>query len=220
VRYIHLNPLRAALVPDLDALDRYPYSGHSTLTGIQGREWQDTEAVLGQFGERVGVARRAYRAFVEAGIAMGSRPELVGGGLIRSLGGWEEAVRVMRPGSPRLKGDERILGDPAFVLGVLGAGGERLSQQEALRRQGYDLDRVARRAAMLCGLAPEAISGASKRPNLVAARSLFCFWAVRELGETATAVARLLGLTQPAVSSAVRRGEEMVRVRGLRLVEK
>src|SRR5512136_2302918 len=29
VRYIHLNPLRARLVPDLRALDRYPWSGHA-----------------------------------------------------------------------------------------------------------------------------------------------------------------------------------------------
>src|SRR5690606_10860929 len=28
VRYIHLNPLRAGLVQDLDALNRYPFSGH------------------------------------------------------------------------------------------------------------------------------------------------------------------------------------------------
>jgi putative transposase len=29
VRYIHLNPLRAQVVQDLDTLDSYPYSGHS-----------------------------------------------------------------------------------------------------------------------------------------------------------------------------------------------
>jgi len=33
VRYLHLNPLRAGVVPDLKALGRYPYSGHATLLG-------------------------------------------------------------------------------------------------------------------------------------------------------------------------------------------
>ena len=33
VRYIHLNPLRARLVKDLNALDKYPFSGHSVLMG-------------------------------------------------------------------------------------------------------------------------------------------------------------------------------------------
>ena len=32
-RYIHLNPLRARLVEDLNALDKYPWSGHSVLMG-------------------------------------------------------------------------------------------------------------------------------------------------------------------------------------------
>ncbi len=33
IRYIHLNPLRAGLVPDLDSLERYPWSGHAVLLG-------------------------------------------------------------------------------------------------------------------------------------------------------------------------------------------
>jgi hypothetical protein len=33
VRYIHLNPLRAKLVKNLSDTDKYPYSGHSALTG-------------------------------------------------------------------------------------------------------------------------------------------------------------------------------------------
>jgi len=220
VRYIHLNPLRVQLVADLQSLDNYPYAGHSVLLGKHTHDWQDTDAVLGRFGARVGAARRAYRAFVEAGISLGRRPEMVGGGLIRSLGGWAEATKALRHGAARVKGDERILGDSSFVLGVLEACAEGLKLKEQMRRQGYDLERLAGRAATLFGLSPEAIQSASKRPDLVAARSLFCYWAVSELGETATAVARRLGLTQPAVSIAVRRGGEIARKRGLKLVEK
>jgi len=33
IRYIHLNPLRAGLVEDLNALDKYPWTGHSTILG-------------------------------------------------------------------------------------------------------------------------------------------------------------------------------------------
>ena len=32
-RYIHLNPLRARLVKDLKELDKYPWTGHSSLLG-------------------------------------------------------------------------------------------------------------------------------------------------------------------------------------------
>jgi hypothetical protein len=33
VRYIHLSPLRAGMLSDMDALDTYPWTGHSTLMG-------------------------------------------------------------------------------------------------------------------------------------------------------------------------------------------
>ncbi|MBI2455665.1 MAG: hypothetical protein HYV46_05960, partial [candidate division NC10 bacterium] len=42
IRYLHLNPLRAKIVQNLRALDRYPWSGHSALLGIVARPWQDT----------------------------------------------------------------------------------------------------------------------------------------------------------------------------------
>ena len=41
------------------------------------------------------------------------------------------------------------------------------------------------------------------------AKSLVCYWAVKELGMTGTEVSKLIGLTQPAVSKAVQRGEKI-----------
>lgn len=216
VRYIHLNPLRVRLVRDLGELDSYPYAGHSALMGKQENDWQETGFVLGQFGRRVGVARRAYRAFVEAGIPLGRKPELVGGGLIRSLGGWM-AVKALGKGAARLKGDERILGDSEFVLDVLEASEEHLRRKERLQRQGCDMDWLARQVATVFGIRPDDIYRTGKHPQLVAARSVFSYWAVRDLGLTTTAVARTLGLTQPAVSIAVRRGEQLAMARGLQL---
>ena len=98
VRYIHLNPLRAKVVADLKGLDRYSYCGHSVLMGRKKRGWQGVEYVLRHFGKRTGEARKKYRSYVEEGIGQGRRPELVGGGLIRSLGGWDEVKKM------RLKG--------------------------------------------------------------------------------------------------------------------
>jgi hypothetical protein len=80
VPYIHLNPLRVGLVETLAALDRYPWTGHSVLMGWVGRPWQTVAHVLGQYGDRVGEARRRYRAFVANGIVQGRRPELQGAG--------------------------------------------------------------------------------------------------------------------------------------------
>jgi len=77
VRYTHLNPLRAKLVKNLTESDKYSYSGHSALMGKVQRGFQDTEYVLRLFGGKVAAACKAYRAYVERGIAQGRQPELI-----------------------------------------------------------------------------------------------------------------------------------------------
>jgi len=41
VRYIHLNPIRAKLVKDIEALDKYRFAGHSVIMGKVHNNWQD-----------------------------------------------------------------------------------------------------------------------------------------------------------------------------------
>src|SRR5512146_3379281 len=86
-RYIHLNPLRSNVVGRLADLRRYPWTGHAALMGRVARPWQDTATVLAYFSRRRRQAIERYEAFMAEGIPRGRRPELVGGGLIRSLGG-------------------------------------------------------------------------------------------------------------------------------------
>ncbi len=69
-------------------MDKYPYAGHSTILKKTIRTWQDTDYVLRLFSLKKKVAQKKYRDFVEKGISQGRRPELIGGGLIRSVGGW------------------------------------------------------------------------------------------------------------------------------------
>ena len=88
VRYIHLNPLRAKMVKNMSALDRYPWCGHSAIMGRKKRVWQDVYYVLAWFGKKKTSARKTYRQYVQDGIEEGRRNDLVGGGLVRTLGGW------------------------------------------------------------------------------------------------------------------------------------
>ena len=217
VRYIHLNPLRAKLVPNLTVLDTYPYSGHSTLMGYRKNAWQDTDYVLGYFGPKRGSARRQYRAYVKEGVQEGRRPDLVGGGLIRSIGGWIE-LKALRKIGERIKGDERILGDSTFVEKVLRASEEKIGRQYRLIAEGFDLKKLAKRVGEVLGVAAERVWSFGKCSEVVEARSLLCYWAVKELGVSATEVARGLRVSQPAVSISVRRGERIAMEKGFKLL--
>jgi putative transposase len=62
--------------------------------------------------------RDAAETALCAGVAQGRRTDLQGGGLIRSLGGWQ-AVQALRRGREAYRADERLLGRSAFVEAVL-----------------------------------------------------------------------------------------------------
>jgi hypothetical protein len=186
--------------------------------GFWKREWQDVDTVLGYFGRREKAARRNYRRYVEQGILRGRRPDLVGGGLIRSLGGWE-GVKGLEKWRGRFKGDERILGESEFVGEVLKASEEAMERRYGLKAEGLDLERIIGRVAEIFGMRTEEIKTEGKSRKGVAARSVVSYWAVRELGVSGTEVARRLGVTQPAVSQAARRGARIIEERHLKLKE-
>lgn len=118
VRYIHLNPLRANLVTTIDELDRYPYCGHRTIIGKAKQPWTDADYVLLQFGRTRRKGLNEYRKFMQEGVGLGHQPDLTGGGLLRSLGGWSQVVAKRRSGQKE-EGDERILGSGDFVHALL-----------------------------------------------------------------------------------------------------
>ncbi|MFH1024286.1 MAG: transposase, partial [Planctomycetota bacterium] len=182
VRYIHLNPLRARQAETPRELEGFPWSGHAVILGRRTHDWQDTDEVLGLFGKRRSNARRAYREFVLTGIEQGKRPDLTGGGLIRSLGGWVEVIRARREKRRELA-DARILGDGAFVENVLRHIEERESQAGQLKRKGWNPDKVMARAAGACRMSVENLRGNRKYPEVSRARGLACFWMVEHLGE-------------------------------------
>jgi len=182
------------------------------------RDFQDTDYVLQLFGEKVPAARKAYRAYVQKGISQDRRAELVGGGLVRSAGGWA-VVKAMRGAQDRMKGDERILGDGEFTQSVLDEAAERLKERYRLQAQGYDLDKVTRRVSSELKIDPDQVWASGKHPITVKARSLLCYWAVSKLGYSATALSKKLGVSQPSVSISVKRGEQIAKGMQLELIK-
>ena len=211
VRYIHLNPLRGKIVSDIKGLNKYPYSGHSVLMGKKKREWCNIEYVLSYFGKKASGSRKHYLSYVKKGIDQGRRPELVGGGLVRSLGGWSAVKKLRLKGQDRVKGDERILGDGEFVTALLSEANESLDRRYELKGLGYNLEKIGQRVSKIYGIEKEEIYSRGRRKVQVKARDLLCYWAVRELGISCTDVAKRLGISQPGVGYAVHRGEKIAK---------
>jgi REP element-mobilizing transposase RayT len=218
VRYIHLNPLRAKLISDYKELERFVYCGHGILLSKRKNDWQDTDYVLALFGRTISKARQRYKAFVRNGIGEGRRSDLVGGGLIRSLGGWSMA-KALRGSSDRIKGDERILGDGDFVESVLKKCQEQLESRYNYRARGYDFDWLADKVALLFDIDKNSVIRPGRYPDTVKARSVLCYWAARELGISTLELSKRLGISQPTASQSVRRGEKIVAEKKLKLID-
>jgi hypothetical protein len=165
---------------------------------------------LALFADQPATARQRYRQFVADGAQQGQRPELTGGGMIRSLGGWA-AVKERGKTLEFHKSDERILGDSDFVEKALKKAGEAWKRQEALRAKGIALDHLLQAVSEIMGLPAEEVLLPGKKRQRVRARSVLCYWAVRDLGMTMTAMARESGLSVPSIAKSVERGEGIVR---------
>jgi len=186
--------------------------------GNRKRDWQDTDYVLNYFGKRRYHACRHYEAFVAEGLHQGRREDLVGGGLIRSLGGWSAVTAKCLKGT-FIKSDERILGDGDFVEEILSEAAETFERKYAMKRRGYDLDKIAKRAAAVCAVVANDIFFRSKQPARVKARSLFCYWASSELGISYTELSRRLGISAPGVGYSAERGKIIAEENGYQLLE-
>ena len=93
VRYIHNNPVRAGLVSN--PID-YPWSSHSAYLGKYEITFLTTSLVLGQFGDKLPVARKNYMDFINKGMSEDHRDEFYAGQV-----------------------DSRVLGDVKFVDNIL-----------------------------------------------------------------------------------------------------
>ena len=198
VRYIHLNLLRAGQVDDLAHLAQSPWSGHSAVLGFYKFPWQDTECVLSHFGQNHN-GRSNYLQFVKEGAGQGRRPELVGGGLVRSLGGWSE-VLALRSREQKTAYDQRILGDSEFVQEVTTGLDDQMKRNLRLSGQRIDIKGLADRVCRQYKIALGELCSGSRRQSVVQARAVLSWVGVRELGYSGAEVARYLGVTNSCVT--------------------
>ncbi len=199
VRYIHLNPLRAGLVANLEELDYYPWCGHAILMGNGSIEVQEIDSILERFSNLLASARRNYRQFIQDGIPKGHREDLVGGGLKRS--------QSEHTNYDCESFDERVLGSGDFVDG--------LKQEITLRdrmKSTVTLAHLVDTVAAILNLDPDSIKMPSKSRVLATARGIISYLALFELRYTGNDVGKVLNLGSSGVSIAARRGERLLKI--------
>lgn len=195
VRYIHLNPLRAGAVKDLDELAGYRWCGHRQLMGQGGPELIDIADLLLLFAKRKKTATARYLQFLADGI--GDTPPIK-----LSHGGRRVSQAYNSALQDEALFDDRILGGGNFVAQVLGVSRDEdaspLSLQELIAR-------VARHFNM-----DEAdLAMPSKQPIIVRAKALICFVATRICRLKGAEVGACLAYSTTAVSRAASRGKKL-----------
>jgi len=156
------------------------------------------------FGDTLKVARRRYRQFVKNGIAQGTRPDLQGGGLVRSAGG-DKRTLLRRKREERELSDERILGSGDFVGKVLAESNEIY---EMKTRNRISLDDLILKVATNVDLDMEDLKSSKRNRKVSYARAVISYLAVNQLRCSASEVARKLRISGMGVGKCVDRGKK------------
>ena len=96
---------------------------------------------------------------------------------------------------------------------VISQSEEQYERRHKLKRQGFDLHRIAERVAEVLEMEPDEVFSKGRQSRKV--RSLLCFWAARELGMSHTALAKKLEMSPAGVGYSVERGESIAKNRQL-----
>jgi putative transposase len=123
----------------------------------------------------------------------------VGGGLIRSLGGWSQVLSLRRKGI-KVASDERILGRDEFIQELMSEAEEREKETLRLSRKVPELTTLAERIIKGEGVEESKLRSGTRKREVVRARRLFCQLAIGRMGYPGAEVARFLGVTTSSVN--------------------
>ena len=194
IRYIHLNPIRAGVVSDLESLADYCWCGHRELLADSPDCSVCVEDVLSLFSDKRQAARKKYLDFMSDGLGRDVTGKFSKGGMFASL--------ALDPNlDPDDLFDERMLGGGLFVEQVLNDAGLVSSALRITLAELIDL------VAGEFNVDSRRLIKPGKERALSAAKAVICHVGLRECGFKGVDIAKYLGMTSSAVSHAARRGE-------------
>jgi hypothetical protein len=172
------------------------------LVGKGKNDWQEREYVLHQFHEREGKAIRAYRKFMEEGKDQGRRPELVGGGLIRSLGGWSQ-VLPLGGSRERMEHDCRILGSGDFVAEIIREAEKKVRRYLRVSEMKTSIDKAIKEICDKECVAEQELRLGVRTRKFSRVRAKISYHLSHEFGISRAEIARQLGVCTSAIAKAI-----------------
>lgn len=204
VRYIHLNPVRAGIVKTLKELRIYPWSGHGALMGYKPRKLQEIDDVLLCFGSNQMESRKSYLMFVNEGLSQGKREDLIGGGLLRSLGRKPGQWGGLRR-EDKTAYDDRILGSGDFVESIL-----KEAEKERSVATPLSIQELAEKVAVEMKVDVKELFQKGRRSPVSAGKAVLVFLGTRLKGMSCKNMAEMTGMTIQAASKAKERGQVLL----------
>ncbi|MFZ5876776.1 MAG: transposase [Nitrospirota bacterium] len=201
VRYVHLNPVRAGLVPSVKALADYPWCGHGALVGSGRHAWQETAEVLERFGQDAEQAGRAYVSFVGEGLDQEQTPERRTGATGREI---LRAIMEAAACSTDRAGSTTILGSPEFTVNV------RSQRKQTTGRESVNCQTVVDEVCRVLGLSPKALASRRRTRPLSNGRAVVAYVARTRYHVPCAELADALGTSEPAITLAERRGARLL----------
>jgi hypothetical protein len=141
------------------------------------------------------------------GIGQGTIDELTGGGLVRSQGGWSQVQAMRRRGQPE-DFDQRILGGGEFVNQILKETEALQARQLKHQRAGRTIQKIIAEECRRSKINPLELQGGGKRRQVSDTRAQIAVRGRNELGLSAAAIARRVGVGTSAITKAIERGKE------------
>ncbi len=162
--------------------------------------------MLSWFGKRKNNAGKVYRRYIQDGIQNGHRDDSVGGGLVRTLGGWSR-VLSSRKSMDKLLRDKRILGRDEFVERIISEADERITGRISINERKINAKKKIIEVCSKEGVSVGELKGGGRRAILPGVRVQLAMELVRGYGLTLAETARQLGVSTSAISKIFNRSK-------------
>jgi REP element-mobilizing transposase RayT len=212
--YVHLNPVRAGIVPGEYELRGYRWTGHGALMGRVPHEFIDVERVLSWFGPTRDEARRSLGNAMRRDAARA--PERATDGAA-SITPSELASAIPRRMAEDLRARNvvGIAGDSERVHKALRARNMRTSIRLRLHAEGWTSQTLLVAVCRVVGVATHVVRAGGRSRDQSRARALYCHLATEHLGLTQAAAGRAVGVSGVGALKAARAGRQLAEAEGL-----